>query len=508
MEKFQIDPEHQEVSKNVTAASPPSVQPAAIPPTSGVTEYLDQIAQKLSMPSSNPYQKVRQICNDAGRDVLTNVIPRRDLVNCIVSLGRKIPGLKIKNFESTVESWVDFGIGSTIWEEERAMAKRPQPKSRSKSPLIDTIADTLEFLHSKGLVRDEISDELYIGEERVNDLIANSLYYAAMRDGLGISTPQFTILMRSNEINKVNRVKAFFEAHKHLNPSGNVDKLLESLNTKHSLEYKRLLIPWLVGIVASIDKGNHNVLCAVLTGKKGCGKTEFFRRLLPPQLSTFFCQSRLNLGNKDEAALMTSFLIILQDELVVTKRDAELVRNLLSANTFTYREPYGIYNVTRQRMASLCATSNQTMVILEPEHNRRIIPMEINSVNHELYNSIDKVELFIELYNMYKAGVPWHLSQSEMDLLDQNTSEYEISTSEEELVLKYCEIPIDEVPASKWATATEIKMFIEETSGQSVRLNSLGKALSRLKFESKVVKTKGTTHTSKVYHVLFYSLPF
>src|SRR5690606_8591490 len=121
--------------------------------------------------------------------------------------------------------------------------------------------------------------------------------------------------------------------------------------------------------------------------KQGTGKTEFFRRLLPPELRQYYAESKLDAG-KDDAILMTQKLIIMDDEMGgKSKKESKHLKELTSKQVFTLREPYGRMNVDLQRLAVLCGTTND-LEILNDLHNRRQIPIEVYGIDHEAYNAI------------------------------------------------------------------------------------------------------------------------
>ena len=63
-----------------------------------------------------------------------------------------------------------------------------------------------------------------------------------------------------------------------------------------------------------------------------------------------------------------------------------------------------------------------------------ITPVEITSMNFDLYNSINKTDLIMEAYWAYRGGESWELSKEEIEILDAHTMDYEIVSIEEELI--------------------------------------------------------------------------
>lgn len=322
----------------------------------------------------------------------------------------------------------------------------------------------------------------------------------------GLTKSNFDIALNSTFIQTVNPIKEFFRNVKNNKETGFISTLIDSVdiipnveieksisNTKHIV--KQLFTKWLIGVVASVYDNNYNCLMIVLIGPKGCGKTEFFRRLLPEELMPYFAQSKFADG-KDSEAIMCEKLVILNDELDgLHIKEAKTFRNFISANTYTHRPPYGKQNITRKRLASVCGASNDKNVIIDAENNRRIIPIEIRSVNHQIYNSVCKKSLFAEAYQLFKSGMSWNLSKEEMIYLDCLSENYETPCIEYELIQKNY-TPIDGLIEM---TASEIKSEIENKTHQKLSIHKIGANLKRLGFQSKMIKRNGKS--AQVYSV-------
>jgi len=370
----------------------------------------------------------------------------------------------------------------------------------------------VEYLIHQNIRRNEITT--YFNQEG-NTLTEQDLNYhfiTLKKDNpklKGITKQNFDITLNSTYLHSYNPIKEFFIKNKKSVGTGLIERLINSLDIVPNMELdkpfegtgntkefvKTLFKKWIVGCIASIYPNNYNCLMFVLIGPKGCGKTEFFRRLIPEELNEYFAQSKFNEG-KDAEALMCEKLIILNDELDgLNIKEAKTFRNFISANSYTYRPPYGKQNITRKRLASVCGTSNDRNIVRDAENNRRIIPVEINFVNHELYNSICKKELLLEAYQLYKSGYDWNLNKEDMKALDYLSEVYEAPSIEYELILK-C---LDNNEPTMEMTATEIKVFIEKLTFQKLSLQKIGSNLKRLGFECKTKKVNNKT--SQVYSV-------
>lgn len=132
-----------------------------------------------------------------------------------------------------------------------------------------------------------------------------------------------------------------------------------------------------------------NHYCLVLVGNQNMGKTQFFRRLFPDQhvngefYTEFYPEglySNLVIGF-DEGMEKKHLNLPMEDNFIITHEETEYV-----------------YARCDKRLASYCCTTN---VWRHPQRKNYIV-LHLESINQELYNSIDKELLWIEIFNKFK----------------------------------------------------------------------------------------------------------
>lgn len=253
----------------------------------------------------------------------------------------------------------------------------------------------------------------------------------------------------------------------------------------------KYLTHWGVGMIASIF-GRTSPLVLVLAGEtQNTGKTEFFRRLLPPQLSNYYAESKLD-GGKDDDILLTKKLIIMDDEFGgKSKLESKRFKELTSKHSFSIRLPYGRTHRDLKRLAVLAGTTNDLGLISDPTGNRRILPINVTAVNQSAYNSIDKSALFMAFYDLYQSGFKWELSSADIAELNENSEEFNAINFEAELINQFLFNP-KEGEYSTYLSNTEIKIYLEMCSNQKIfDTRKLGMELKNMGFLPRVVKLNG-----------------
>jgi predicted P-loop ATPase len=283
-----------------------------------------------------------------------------------------------------------------------------------------------------------------------------------------------------------------------------IKELSNSIIARNQEESERnylFIKKWYVGMIATSLKNGVSPLSLVLCGGQGTGKTEWFRRLLPNELKSLYAESKLDAG-KDDEILMTQKVLIVDDEFGgKSKQEEKRFKEITSKQIFNLREPYGRVNVDLDRLATLGGTTNDTGILNDPTGNRRLIPIFVQSIDHEQYNAIDKDLLFIQAYREYEKGFNYNLTREEVKLLNDSTGEFEQVDSLEELFLSTF-TGDSEYGVAEYLTNTEIWTRIQPQGGGRIGSGRrLGQILKKLGFKQISKRMNGSPR--KVYKVYY-----
>lgn len=325
----------------------------------------------------------------------------------------------------------------------------------------------------------------------------NTIYIAANKVFSKVKYENIERLINSDFTEDYNPILEFISKYADRRPSGLIDELFSTIQSDDNIFARYIGKKWFVSIMSAIH-GTHSPLMLVLSGEiQGTGKTEWIRRLLPVELRPYYAESKLDAG-KDDEILMTQKLLIMDDEMGgKSKKDERRLKELLSRQTFSLREPYGRNNVDLNRLAVLSGTTNDKHILNDPTGNRRLLPIHVLSIDHERYNKINKIDLFIEAYHLYKSGFNWQLDKEDIFRLSIHGDQFQSYTSEYELISKYYELP--KSGYEEYVTATEIKVDLERVTMQKLSLDRIGKEMQRIGFKQVIKKLDGKTR--RVYEV-------
>jgi len=392
------------------------------------------------------------------------------------------------------------------------------PKEELIQEAQDGVAELKEFLRGYDMKFNEITGIVEVDGQNISDRVVNSIYVRALeslggKKGKGGSKDLLIALIESDFVPAYNPIREFFMQHAHIRPTGLIDRLIGCMrirDIKYSWDEGRYwtgqnyaglyLRKWLLSCVASWH-GTYSVMMVVLTGAQAAGKTNFFRKLLPQELSRFYADNKLDRGDKDDWLLMVTKALICDDEFSgKSKQDYKMLKELISKQTFNIRRPYGRFSEDLERIAVLCGCSNEDEVINDPTGNRRIIPIPLIEIDWEEYNAIDKTALWMELYHEWKRiGNDWMLTKDEVKVLNMlGTSATQVSTEEEAIWMFFGHT--NEGGHVEWLTNTEIRNYIEVNSRLHINSTKLGLFLAKHEFPKRFAKENKSS--KQVYGVI------
>lgn len=292
----------------------------------------------------------------------------------------------------------------------------------------------------------------------------------------------------SDFIEMYNPFEDFFNEHSGVNRSAQLITDLANTIETDTVNAEKYIKHWGCGMIASIY-GSQSPLTLVLAGEKlNTGKTEWFRRLLPKELKQYYAESNLD-GGKDDDILMCRKLIIMDDEFGgKSKKDQRHFKGLTSRQNKEIRAHYARSAVEMRRICSLCGTSNELELLSDPYGNRRILPINVLSIDHDRYNAIDKTALIMAFYDLYKTGFYWKFKQEDILQLNEASDEFHATNMEAELIDEWFQVPNNEYDGD-YMTNTAIKDYLETRTKQKIwNSTKLGIELKNIGFRQKQKK--------------------
>lgn len=345
---------------------------------------------------------------------------------------------------------------------------------------------------------DELNQDILIDGKPFDDFTLNTILVdLSVNHDIKVKKDFVQSIIESKFTKAVNPFSAFVGKYKDRNPTGTIERLANCVVTKtgSALEFNyklKMFILFFVKMVAQVLSNVPNDLCLVFLGGKFIGKTFFFSNLLPPELLQFFSVQSFK-NDKDFRRDSGRYLLILDDEFKYLRvATNELIKSLLSATTVTVRVPYGRKPMAYKRIASYCISTNERFILKDHTGNRRLICFWVDAIKWDEFNSIDKVDLIMEAYNLYKSGYNHVLDKTLLDAIELVSSEFEEMSSAEDLLKQH-------LPPAKlldrdsfWWPVSRIRKELDETTGTKFSDYEIGKALRKLGYAHKFLSVNSS----------------
>ena len=339
----------------------------------------------------------------------------------------------------------------------------------------------------------ELSDDNQPVYRALTPEALNSIIIRAKIEQIIEGNPKSDIIeyVQSEEIPFFNPIKDFLESLPEWDGHNHVARLFGRL-PGISTEQMNFLTIWLRSAVAhwlQMDTLHGNECVPTLIGAQGCGKTTFFKRLLPISLREYFLD-HLNLSNKfDKEMALTNNLLVCLDELdTIRPSQHPALKQTLSKSKVNGRPIFGKTQADRLRFASFVATTNNQHPLTDATGSRRYICLTIPQ-GHMIDNEgdIDYRQLYAQVvYELRVAKVPYWFNNSEVARIQELNQNYMGQTDMKAIINACFRKPKDDEKPLAMNTSKIIahiqKDFPTVKDDQSTKV-FLGLAMKELEYE-------------------------
>ena len=318
-------------------------------------------------------------------------------------------------------------------------------KKKDDKVAADSIAD---YLNARGVRYDSFIQDLTLNGRIIEELDYNTVFIDLKKHfDKEIPRTRFEETIKSHYIQAINPVRDFIAAHQDRNPEGSFEAWLDCLVLQNQAIDKEVVMhflkKWYVGMIALALDGEfpNEFFLTLISVEQGIGKTTFLRNYtLPKELQSYQKEHALS-SDEDFKVLMSQALLIVDDEMDSrTYESDKTFKTLLSTKELTTRRKYDRRISTMKRRSSFAGSGNNLNVVRESQ-NRRIIPLEIQSMHFDRLDELDLIDLFMEAYRLFDGGFSYSYQRQDKELLEGLYADY-IQKSDVDLILdEYLMLP-------------------------------------------------------------------
>lgn len=274
--------------------------------------------------------------------------------------------------------------------------------------------------------RNTITNEIKIDGIVIDDHKLNSIYKTASKVlDFNVSKSDVRDIINSDTTKDYNPLNSFFSVKEY--KEGQIKAYIDCIHPNN--DYNRWAFKkWLVGTVhnwiSPLAETKVSPLTLVLCGQKqGTGKTSFFRNLLPEDLQDYLIEKKIDANDKDSMYNLAKGLICFDDEFGgLATKDVKDFKRVADTNWIDIRLPYSAFYSKIKRRASLCGTTNESNILKDVTGNRRLLPINVESIDYDKMIKIDTNSLWLEAYKLWREDFDWKIYKAEdIEFLNQHT---------------------------------------------------------------------------------------
>lgn len=303
-------------------------------------------------------------------------------------------------------------------------------------------------------------------------------------------------LLSSDFSIKVDPIAEFFHEMKPINKKTDHIKALADTVKVHEDDkefWYPFLKKWLVACVSNAltpqNCTNHTML--ILTGEQGRFKTTWLDNLCPKSLGHYLYTGKIQPENKDTQTYIAEYFIInIDDQLhTLNKKDANLVKNMVTLPTVKYRRPYDKYIKEYPHIASFVASVNGNEILADATGARRFLPFEVLEIDINDAKAINMDAVWNQAHQLWLDDFHYWFNEKEVKALNKRNERFNVSSVEEEMILELYENPhaddfINDLIATKHLPVASIIKRMTDCFGNGIRItpHRVGSALKKLGF--------------------------
>lgn len=379
----------------------------------------------------------------------------------------------------------------------------PQPNRNQKKVSADDIA---EYLNNRGVRYDTFIQDLTVDGSVITEIQYNTLSIDLKKYfDSEIPRAKFEEVIKSEYVKTHDPILDFVEEHKDCLSEGNFEQWVDCLTLKNK-DVKRSTVvhffrKWYVGMIAQALNGEYpnEFFLSLLSIRQGIGKTTLLRRfVLPLELQKYVLEHALSFDD-DFKVIMGQGLLIIDDEMDGRTYEAERsFKSLLSTKELTTRRKYDRRISNIKRRASFAGSGNNKFVVKEKQ-NRRILPIEIETIDYGKLDDLKLDELFMEAYNLFINGFKYSFENSDKTLLEELYMDYR-QISELDLIFEEeINIPMDENDIF-YISCLDLVIALSEKYGKSSKMIN-AKSIGNQMVELRVDRTRRGASRTTCYSI-------
>jgi len=301
--------------------------------------------------------------------------------------------------------------------------------------------------------------------------------------------------------NQFHPVRNYFDTLDQVSGNSEFSKLVDTLtlSNEDDKEYASMLIKkWMVSCIAAIYDPDFRAQGALtFQSIGGRYKSTWFKNLIPEKVWFRDEFVGLDVNNRDSVQKAIKYWVTELAELESTlKKDFISLKGFITSSSDEYRAAYERRIESHNRQTVFCASVNSIEFLKDDTGDRRFWVIELEDIDIKAQGKIDFDKLWGEILFAYRNGETYWPDRQQTDMIMAKNRGYSIKSDLDDYLASLVR---DSVEPSNMTVVDMLGIVKEYSDIKDATTSKVGRALSKLGFQSKVTKINGIP--TRVYKV-------
>ena len=361
----------------------------------------------------------------------------------------------------------------------------------ANKPVIFKVESYLESKYEfrKDIITDTVQAKIK-GQNAWRAVRYEDLWREITHIGLKFKFDDIVRLMRSGFVDDVNVWEQFFKAIPYDDDGfDHISFAASHIRCKDFKEqsyfehmFKKMLVRTMK---CALDDNYANRMVFVLASEtQSNGKSSFIRWLNPFGAHQYYAENPLEDNKDSRIRLAETFIYNLEELATIGKFEINRLKAVISQIGTRDRKPYGRQAENVVRRCSFFGSTNRTSFLTD-DSNTRWLCFEIDNINWSYSDTVNKMQMWGQVYQLYKNGFNCELTTDEAVNRDIKNEQFQVSNVESELISRYFAPSDHRYATAVFLTSTSIHerlLILTKESRISISNVWVGRALTKLGF--------------------------
>lgn len=328
-------------------------------------------------------------------------------------------------------------------------------------------------------------------QDDYKSLSADEIWRELSKKGYKFDLNKVKSLLRTSFVQDYDPFRRYFEGLPEWDRTTDyIEKLASYIETDDDEFFCEQLKKALVrSIACAVDHIENRIVFTLVQPTQNAGKSSWIRFINPWGTKKYYTESPLRDGKDTEFKFAENFMYNMEELSSLSNIDVNKLKAIISKNSIKERKPFATDEEMHPRRCNFFASTNKPEFLTDSSNTRWLCFNVLRIKSHDYSNYVTGVkelsidDVWAQAWFLYQNGFSYQLTQEETQKQDEANHQYEVISSERDLVLKLTR-PAEEKKNEHFHSPTDILAHLMTRTDGRIRINlpTLIKTLDQLEY--------------------------